>query len=218
MKKLGIIHTTPVTVDSLKKLTAEIIPDCETINIVDDTILPELNRNGGKIETIKPRWKYYAQVLEAQGANLILSACSSVGGIVDMVQPNVKIPLVRIDEAMAEYAVLNATKIGVAATLATTLAPTAALLKQKAEEKDKALEIVQEVASSAYQKLMNEDKEGHDRELIKVLNALAEKTELIVLAQASMARVVPALQKEDRNRILTSPELGIKAVKEMLYH
>lgn len=217
MKKLGIIHTTPVTVDVLKQLTAEIIPDCETINIVDDTILPELNENGGKAEAVKPRWEKYAQTLEAQGANLILSACSSVGGLVDIVQPNVDVPLVRIDEAMAEYAVSHASKIGIAATLPTTLGPTKALLEKKAVEKGKKIELVQEVASSAYQKLMAGDKEGHDQELADVLKGLAKKTELIVLAQASMARVVSVLPKEDQKRFLTSPELGISAVKEKLY-
>lgn len=217
MKKLGIIHTTPVTVDSLKKLTAEIIPECETINIVDDTILPELIGNSGKIETIKPRWEFYAKVLEAQGANLILSACSSVGPLVDMVQHHIKVPLVRIDEAMAEHAVSHANKIGVAATLETTLEPTVTLLQQKAREKGKAIDIVHEVASPAYQKLIDGDVDGHNQELIKTLNSLLKKTELIVLAQASMARVVPALRGDDQSRVISSPELGIQAVKERLY-
>lgn len=217
MKKLAIIHTTPVTVDSLKQYVAELIPDCETINIVDDTILPQLNDNGGNIAEIKPRWEKYAAYLEERGADAILSACSSVGGLVDLVQPSINVPVLRIDEAMAEYAVNQASKIGVAATLETTLEPTMNLLQQKADKKGKKVDFIQQVASSAYQKLMAGDQQGHDRELAEVLHQLAKETEVIVLAQASMARVVSTFPAEMQGKFLTSPKLGIEAAREKLF-
>ncbi|MBU9711662.1 aspartate/glutamate racemase family protein [Evansella tamaricis] len=213
MKKLGIIHTTPVTIDALKKLVSGMIPECETINILDDTILPQLI-NGGTLEDITPRWEQYAKVLESRGADVILSACSSVGEVVDVVQPKVDVPVMRIDEAMGEHAISNATKIGVAATLETTMGPTINLLRKKAEEIGKTVEFTQQVASSAYEKLVQGDKEGHDQDVAAVLKQLASKTEFVVLAQASMARVVATFPTEEQSRFLTSPKLGIAAVKE----
>lgn len=217
MKKLGIIHTTPVTIETLKKLAADIMPDCEIINIMDDTILPELNQNGGDIEAVRPRWESYAKSMEASGADAVLSACSSVGDLTVIIQPNMKVPVLRIDEAMADYAIKNASRIGVAATLPTTLKPTMNLLKQKAAKAGKQVEFVKQVATGAYQKLMAGDSEGHDEELSEVLGQLARETEVVILAQASMARVVQTLPEKEQGRFLTSPQLGMECVKERLY-
>ena len=49
-----------------------------------------------------------------QGADVILSACSSIGGLVVAAQGEVAVPVVRIDGAMAEQAVEMGTVIAVA--------------------------------------------------------------------------------------------------------
>ncbi|MFP5112888.1 aspartate/glutamate racemase family protein [Bacillaceae bacterium C204] len=215
-KKLAIIHTTPVTIEPLKELAAKMIGDCEIINLVDDSILPQLSKNGGNIQEIAHRWESYAKVAEQLGADCILNACSSIGELVSSIQPKVSTPIVRIDEAMAEFAIDSAAKIGVAATLETTLEPTLALLKQKALEKNKQVEFEPILVASAYQKLIANDKDGHDLDLSIALRALAKKVDLVVLAQASMARVVSTFDKEEQSHFVTSPELGMDAVKRTL--
>ncbi|WHX99776.1 aspartate/glutamate racemase family protein [Neobacillus sp. DY30] len=215
-KKLAIIHTTPVTVESLKELANKMLGDCEIINIVDDSILPQLSKNGGNIKEIAERWESYAKVAQGQGADCILNACSSIGELVSLTQPKITIPIVRIDDAMADYAVNAATKIGVAATLETTLKPTLELLKQKAAQKKKAVEFEPILVASAYQKLMANDKAGHDNDLTAALRELAKKVDIVVLAQASMARVVSTFPIDEQRQFVTSPELGIEAVKDTL--
>jgi len=214
-KKLAIIHTTPVTIEPLKELAAKMIGDCEIINLVDDSILPQLSKNDGNIQEIAQRWESYAKVAEQLGADCILNACSSIGELVSSTQPKVSIPIVRIDEAMAEFAIDLATKIGVAATLETTLKPTLELLKQKALEKNKQVEFQPMLVASAYQKLISNDKEGHDLDLSIALRVLAKEVDLVVLAQASMARVVSTFTKEEQSHFVTSPELGMDAVKRI---
>jgi hypothetical protein len=116
---------------------------------------------------------------------------------------------------MAEFAIDLATKIGVAATLETTLKPTLELLKQKALEKNKQVEFQPMLVASAYQKLISNDKEGHDLDLSIALRVLAKEVDLVVLAQASMARVVSTFTKEEQSHFVTSPELGMDAVKRI---
>jgi Asp/Glu/hydantoin racemase len=209
MKKLAIIHTTPVTIEPLKELAKNIVGECEIINLVDDSILPQLEKNGGDIEDVAERWGSYAKVAEQLGAECILNACSSIGELVRITQPKISTPIVRIDDAMAEYAVNASTKIGVAATLETTLKPTLELLKQKAAEKQKTVEFEPILVASAYQKLLANDKEGHDADL-------AKKVDIVVLAQASMARVVSTFAPDEQKQFVTSPELGMEAVKRTL--
>jgi Asp/Glu/hydantoin racemase len=212
-KKLAIIHTTPVTIEPLKDLANKMIGECEIINLVDDSILPQLGKNGGNVQEIADRWEGYAKVAEQLGADCILNACSSIGELVAFTQPKIATPIIRIDDAMAEFAISSAEKIGVAATLETTLRPTLDLLKQKAAEQQKNVEFEPILVSSAYQKLIANDKEGHDLDLSVALRELAKKVDIVVLAQASMARVVSSFTPDEQRHFVTSPELGMEAVK-----
>ena len=47
MKKLAVIHTTPATIGSLGELIGELLPGCRVCNLLDDSILPEINQAGG---------------------------------------------------------------------------------------------------------------------------------------------------------------------------
>jgi glutamate racemase len=215
-KKLAIIHTTPVTIDALKELAAEMMPDCKIINFVDDSILPQLAANDGRLEDVKERLCAYAVFAEKQGVDCILNACSSVGGVVSEMLKKVTVPVIRIDEAMAEKAVQSGEKIGVVATLNTTLQPTLQLLKQAAEKTGASPDFTPILCEEAYRKLIAGDKEGHDVELAKVLSDLVKSTDVVVLAQASMARVVATLPQQIRGHFLSSPRLGMEQVTQVL--
>jgi aspartate/glutamate racemase len=215
-RTLAIIHTTVVTIDTLKALAAELLPGYHVVNIVDDSILPQLARNNGDVGAVSERLIGYARFAEQAGADAILSACSSVGEVAAQMRQQVTIPLVRIDEAMAEEAVRRGTKIGVAATLQTTLNPTIRLVEQKAQERGVVVEITPLLANGAYQKLMAGDKVGHDADLAAALGELAVQVDVVVLAQASMARVVPSLPAKQQDKCLTSPRLGMERVRAML--
>ena len=214
--KLAVIHTSPVTVDTFKALAAELIPGCEVVNFVDDSILPQLAANGGKVNEVENRLLQYAVFAEEVGADAILSACSSVGEVAATMRENVSIPVVRVDEPMAETAIARGTWIGVAATLSTTLRPTIELLRQKALQANREIEIVPMLVDSAFKKLMAGDREGHDAALVEALTGLANQVDVVVLAQASMARVLPRLPEPLQDKFLTSPRLSMEQVKEVL--
>jgi Asp/Glu/hydantoin racemase len=216
MPKLAIIHTSPATLDPLKALAAELLPGWEVNNFVDDSILPQLAANGGNVSEVEDRLIQYAQFAEQVGADAILEACSSVGEVVAKMRAIVSIPIIRIDDAMAEEAVKRGQRIGVAATLPTTLNPTMRLLQSKADEAGKTIEIKTALADGAYQKLMAGDREGHDADLASVLIDLAQTVDVIVLAQASMARVVASLPAEMQGKFLSSPRLGMERVRSVM--
>jgi hypothetical protein len=228
MDKLAIIHTTAITIEPLKALAAEILPGWEVINFLDDSILPQLQRSGGDLEEVAGRWLQYARFAEEAGAAAILSACSSVGELVPRARAQVAVPVVRIDEAMADEAVgrgerpsgpggtLRVQGIGVAATLRTTLEPTLRMLRARAEAAGRTVALEPLLVDAAFQRLAAGDREGHDRLLAAGLEELAGRNDIVVLAQASMARVLPALPDSLRGRFLSSPRLGMEQVKRIL--
>lgn len=216
MPTLAIIHTTTATVEPLKSLAAELLPTCAVVNFVDDSILPQLAANGGDVDAVAPRVIQYARFAEQVGADVILEACSSVGEVVEEARRAVATPMVRIDDAMAEEAVARGVRIGVAATLATTLAPTRRLLEARARAAGKTIELVPLLVSEAYQRLMAGDREGHDAALGAALAELAPRVDVVVLAQASMARVLPSLPVSQQSKFLSSPRLGMEQVRSIL--
>ena len=78
MPKIAILYTTPVTVEPLRALAAELLPGVQVVNFVDDSILPQLVETSG-LRAVEPRLVQYAPFAEEVGAEAILSACSSVG-------------------------------------------------------------------------------------------------------------------------------------------
>lgn len=213
MKKLAIVHTTPVTVESLKRLASEILPDYEVINFVDDSILPQLKQNEGRVVDVEDRLIHYYQFAEQVGADIVLNACSSVGEVVKKGASQVTIPIVRIDEAMAEEAVKRGKRIGVVATLATTLRPTIALVTEKSAEAEGDYQIESLLVSEAYEQLIAGNRQGHDTVLAEALLNFVQTVDVVVLAQASMARVVESLPDNVQNRFLSSPKMGMERVK-----
>jgi aspartate/glutamate racemase len=216
MPTLAIIHTTPATVASLKKLALESVPDLTIINFMDDSILPQLAKNQGYLADVEERLLAYARYAEQAGADIILEACSSVGEITKKMRLVVKIPVVRIDEAMAEWVVKQSENIGVVATLATTLQPTMQLLLEKADTLERKVLLSPTLVEGAFQRIMDGDQAGHDALLIDAFSSLVDKVDVIVLAQASMAGVVAKLPEEKQQKFFSSPAFAMQQLREIL--
>ena len=78
MPKIAILHTTPVTVEPVRALAAELLPGMQVVNFIDDLILSQLIETSNP-RAVEPQLVQYAKFAEEVGAETILSACSSVG-------------------------------------------------------------------------------------------------------------------------------------------
>ena len=69
----------------------------------------------------------YAASAQEAGADFILFTCSSIGPAVETAATLTDVPVLRVDQPMADKAVQLGKRIGVIATLSTTLEPTSDL-------------------------------------------------------------------------------------------
>jgi thiamine monophosphate synthase len=122
---LVIIHTGPVTVQPLNALAPDLLPGVRVVNLVDDSLLKDTMAAGMVTPAVTRRLTQYMMIAQDMGADLILNACSSVREAADVGAKLVSVPVTKIDTAMARHAVGSASRIGVAATVQTTLDPTA---------------------------------------------------------------------------------------------
>jgi Asp/Glu/hydantoin racemase len=122
-----------------------------------------------------------------------------------------------VDEAMAERALESGSRIGVAATLSTTLKPTADLIQRKASEAGKQVTIVSKVCKGAFEALGAGDASRHDCLVAEGLKELMSQVDVIVLAQASMARIVDALPDSEKTMpIFSSPRLAVERLAKIV--
>jgi len=218
-KTLACLHTSMVFVNvetMMNEIFMEVMPDVRRINIIDDSLLSDVIAVGHITPAVTKRMCRYVQAAEEAGADAILSLCSSLGPTIDIARPLVKIPVIKIDDPMAEEAVRLASRIGVLATLPTTLKPTVDLIRSKSDAMNKGCQIHHVLIDGAFQILMSGDRERHDRMVTEAARSLASEVELIVLAQASMTRLVPNLSQETGVRVLSSPRLAIEYTQKIL--
>jgi aspartate/glutamate racemase len=214
--KIMALYTGAALVEPLKKTAAEVLPGVRFINVLDDSLIADVISAGKMTSEVLERIHQYCHIASEMGAELILETCSSVGVSVDYLQPFFDIPILRIDRPMIEKAVSEASRIGVMATLPTTLEPTMDLVKKVAEEKGKEISIVNGLAEGAFHALTEGDADTHDRLILEKAKVLTESCEIIVLAQGSMARMELPLRESTGLPVLSSIRLSLESLKDYL--
>ena len=210
--KIALVYTgMPVKLVKMveEELTARFEGDKLTfITLSDPSIIADAVKNGSPSKEAAGRLLgMYAQALSS-GADVILNICSSVGDIAGAAQDAFAlagVPMVRIDEKMAQEAVRKFSKIGVIATLSSTLEPTKRLIRACAEKAGRQIELFDALADNAFG--------GGAEPLIEAAKKL-QKAECIVLAQGSMGDSREAVEKASGKPTFASPFWGALGVYE----
>jgi Asp/Glu/hydantoin racemase len=216
-KRLGLIHTSATLVPIFAKLCGEKLPDVDVFNIADDSLIKEVIAQGEITPSVSRRVVGHVVAAEAAGADFVLVTCSSIGPAVEVAATMVEIPVLRVDQPMADKAVSLGQRIGVTATLATTLMPTANLIERRAAAAGRPIQIQSRLCAGAFEALMAGDPARHDAMVAAALHELAAEVDVIVLAQASMARVADGLDESARRvPILASPSIAMEHLATVL--
>jgi Asp/Glu/hydantoin racemase len=216
-KTLGLIHTSATLVPMFAELCSKYLPHIKTFNIVDDSLIKNTIACGELTPDTSRRVVNYAGSAQDAGADFILFTCSSIGPAVEAAAMLTNVPVLRVDQPMADQAVQLGKRIGVIATLPTTLEPTSDLVKRRAAAAGKEIVLISKLCEGAFDALMSGDAATHDKKVGDALKQLSTEVDVIVLAQASMARVVDTLSEADKKvPILASPPIAIQYLATIL--
>ena len=216
-KRLGLVHTSATLVPVFAALCKEKLPNVEVFNIADDSLVKGIREAGSLTATIARRVANYLESAELAGADYIMVTCSSIGPAVEAGAKLMGVPVLRVDQPMADQAVATGKRIGVIATLSTTLEPTADLISRRAAIAGKKIELTAKLCDGAFEALMSGDAATHDVKVAAALKELSQQVDVIVLAQASMARVVESLSAADKRvPILASPGIAVDFLATVL--
>lgn len=215
---LAFLHTSHVLIPRFAELSRKELPGVKVTHLVDESLIGNTIAAGHLTKAVTRRTVQLINCAHEGGADAVMVTCSSIGPAVRIARSLYEFPILRIDEAMASVAIHTGRRIGVAATLKTTLDPTLELLREKAAEVRQPIEVVECLCNGAFEKFLAGDVQGHDQVILQALAKFTDKIDVLVLAQASMARVVSKLPPETlRVPVLSSPELAIREARKVLF-
>lgn len=216
--KVGLIYTstTPELIELVEQeVKKQLGENVELYSLQDPSILADV-REAGYV-TAAPAARLigmYMQAVEA-GCDAMLNLCSSVGEVADCAQDAARylgVPIVRVDEEMCREAVRRGSRIGVMATLPTTLTPTKNTVARVAREAGKNVELVDCLVDGAF----GLDQDQFRTRLTEAATAIIDKVDVVVLAQGSMAYAEPHLESVYGKAFLGSPRFGAAELKKAL--
>jgi aspartate/glutamate racemase len=216
-KSVGIIHAAVFTAQVVEKFFKEIIPSVKTYHLGDDTI-QETNLSApiGTIPKINFfKFATYARFLEEAGVDLILLGCSTFNQAVEHARPMISVPLLQIDRPMMDEAVKVGTRVGLLATLPSTVPSSERLLRLAAAEAGKDISIKTILNSEAFKELRAGNADRHNAMLLESIDILSREVDVIVMAQVSMTALEPMLQKT-KVPVLNSGRTSVNRIKQML--
>ena len=216
-RSFAFLHTVTGLIPQFEELAAKHLPGWKPFNIVDESLLRNTIQQGELTTSTMRRVADYIYSAVDGGAEAVLVTCSSIGPAVDAAKRFCPVPVVRIDEGMADLALRTGRRIGVLATVSTTLGPTEALIRARAALHGYQPDVSARLCEGAFERLGAGDRDGHDARIVEGIAALSRDVDVILLAQASMARAAghPSLKASDVP-VLSSPELGILHFRSLL--
>lgn len=215
-RSLVLVHTVRPLLGVFDRLGAEYLPGVQLFHVLDEPLLERVYRRGGLALEDAGQLKSYVDIAEQIGAGAMLVTCSTLSPCVDDVRSNTRLPIMKIDEAMINEAVRLGSKIGIVATSPTTLEPTRRLLIAQSQSAGKEIETETVLVDAALSALLRGDGRSHDDMVMSAILNMLNKTDVIVLAQASMARVLDIIPLAHRSvPILASPPLALKSLQSL---
>ncbi|WP_300681577.1 aspartate/glutamate racemase family protein [Nocardioides sp.] len=207
--RIGFLHTAQVHVETFEAL----LPDAAAaLHRVQPELLARAQQplSAAERAALGVDVREALTALEADGADVVVCTCSTLGPLAEEVAGSLGVPVVRIDRPMARAAVAAGPRIGVLAAVASTLEPTLALLADEARAVGAEVEVREQVVEGAWALFQSGQEAAYRETIADAARRLADEVDVLVLAQASMAGAVPLLV-DLATPVLTSPASAVAA-------
>ena len=213
---VGLIHAVIPAIEPLRAAFGQLALDIKLVNILDEGLVTEIDRRGSITPGLVRRLTTLVGLAEDAGAELVLLTCTAYSPVADDVQSQSDIPVLKIDELMVREALGRARKIGLVATVPAGLNMQKQLIEQIAAELGREIELDAQLRPEAFQALSAGRRDEHDAIVLGVVEELARRNDLVMLAQASMGHLATKVPPSVSVPVLSSPTLAVEKVKELV--
>ena len=196
-------------------------PEARTVNLLDDSLSADLARDGRLTPAMTERFLALGRYGtgadgKAPAADALLFTCSAFGPAIEAVKADLKIPVLKPNEAAFENALDSGSRIGLMVTFPPGLASLEAELQAMAAAQGKTVTVVGCGVEGALTALKAGDAARHN-DLIAAAAASMPEVDVLVLGQFSMAQAKPAIAARDpKRRVITTPDAAVRSLKAKL--
>lgn len=213
--RIALIHALKVSIPPIEAAFAELWPEALLANLLDDSLAPDLARDGALKPAMTERFLSLARYAALCGADGILFTCSAFGPcIAACARELAPMPVLTPNEAMIEEAVAlagPAARIGLLATFAPTLATMPAEFLALAP----GVRVETCLSAASLTALQAGDGDGHDRAAADAAGAIAG-CDVIALAQFSLARAAASVAAATGKTVLSTPDSAVRKMRRLL--
>jgi hypothetical protein len=210
MKRIALIHALRHSPPPIEAAFARLWPGQRLMNLLDDSLSADLAREGRLTPAMTERFLTLARYAAGTGAEGILFTCSAFGPCIEACARDLApMPVLKPNEAMLEEAAeRGASRVGLLATFQGSLDTMPA-------EFPPGMTVVPKLAVGALAALDRGDVETHDRLAAEAARDLAD-CDVIALAQFSLARAAPLVERATGRPVLTTPDSAIRKLRRAL--
>jgi len=195
-------------VTAFDALLREMAPDLVARHSVHEELLAEAQRTGLSRALALRVQEVVLALAFAPGA-LVVCTCSTIGECAERANEDRPGVAMRIDRPMAERAVVLGQRILIAAALESTLEPTRRLVEDAARAAGRKVQTDSLLCEGAWAHFERGDSDGYLHAIAETLDRDARDTDVVMLAQASMAGAT-SLCTRLAVPVLSSPRLGLE--------
>jgi len=213
--RIVLIHAVSVAVQPVQDAFARGWPEAETVNLLEDSLSPDLEAAGDLTQSLMNRIAALARYGIDIGARGILFTCSAFGEAIDAVAATADIPVLKPNEAMFEEALEAGNRIGLLARFQPSVPSMEKEFFQMAEQGGKVVKLESLRVPGAMDALKSGDRDTHDRLLAQAASNLSS-CDAVMLAHFSTAHALSSVRRAINRTVLTSPDSAIAKLKFLI--
>jgi Asp/Glu/hydantoin racemase len=213
-KRIFLVHPTPLAMPPVDEAFKTLWREAQVLNLLDESLYADIPQDGTLAPEIYTRLTNLLRHCEMSGADGIVFSGSTFGPAVDVARKSVKIPVLRIEEAMIDEAVKRGRKILIACTQKRAQPVVRGTLDAAAARAGVKPEVTELWVAGARDALNKGDNDTHDRLIVEQVAAAGE-FDTVLLGMMSMAPACAKMPPALAAKTLTSGAAAVARMRQL---
>lgn len=189
-------------------------PEARTSNLLDDGLFAWVREAGGVVPEMYDVFRTLTRYIQSRGADGILFTCSAFREVIDTCIAEFDLPILKPNDAMIEQALAAGSRIAVMATVGPTIPSISAEILEMAAARNQKVKLAPYVVDGAFDALAGGDAAKHDA-LVAAKAKEIKGCDVIVLAQFTLSRAVPAVAAVSSIPVFNSPGAAVARLRDI---
>jgi Asp/Glu/hydantoin racemase len=213
-KRIFLVHPTRLAMPPIDEAFRKLWQNATIINVLDESLYNDIPQDGKLAPEIYTRLTNLFRHCELSGADAILFSGSTFGPAVDDARKAVKIPVLRIEEAMMDEAAARGGSVLLVCTQKRAQPVVRNTLEAAAKRSRKPLAITELWVAGARDALTKGDSETHHRLIAEQCGAAGDFDQ-IVFGMMSMAPAKAKMPSALARKVLTADEAAVARLRQL---